>query len=114
MGTTNYYIEHIPDEEKGRNDLTYWNLWSAKNIILCALVLQQTGLLLMIRFSRTTGGADHISLIHRGSIGGNGQIRAQLDTILEITVKQPDGANTDSTKSFNSIALRSPALTRTP
>lgn len=43
-------------------DSSCWNLWSAKNASLFSLVLQQSGLVLMIRYSRTArAGADHIS-----------------------------------------------------
>jgi UDP-sugar transporter A1/2/3 len=94
---------------------SFWSLWSAKNASLFALVLQQSGLVLMIRYSRTIGeGADHISYIPSVVVVSAEVLKFLLNWTLEITIK-PDGA-TDSIEiwkamvSTESLKLLVPAL----
>lgn len=107
-----------PADELSTKDSSYRNLWSAKNASLFSLVLQQSGLVLMIRYSRVTGArADHISYIPSVVVVSAEVLKFLLNLTLEITVKQPDGTNTESTEevlksmvNMESLKLLVPAL----
>lgn len=104
-------------DETSTKDSSYRNLWSAKNASLISLVVQQSGLVLMIRYSRTAGtGADHISYIPSVVVVSAEILKFMLNLTLEITVKQPDGAKTEITEilrsmvNMESLKLLVPAL----
>ena len=111
--------KHPVDVTPPTKDSSCWNLWSAKNASLFSLVLQQSGLVLMIRYSRTAGaGADHISYIPSVVVVSAEVVKFLLNLTLEITVKKPDGvgASTDIKQIFKtmvnmeSLKLLVPAL----
>mmetsp|Transcript_571 Transcript_571/g.921 ORF Transcript_571/g.921 Transcript_571/m.921 type:complete len:386 (+) Transcript_571:79-1236(+) len=94
---------------------SFRSLWSAKNASLFSLVLQQSGLVLMIRYSRTIGvGADLIPYIPSVVVVSAEVLKFVLNWTLEI-VKQPDGATTSteilkSMVTMESLKLLVPAL----
>eukprot|EP00985_Skeletonema_marinoi_P017816 scaffold9862_cov117-Skeletonema_marinoi.AAC.1 len=106
---------NINTAEKMTTYSSFRSLWSAKNASLFSLVLQQSGLVLMIRYSRTIGvGADLIPYIPSVVVVSAEVLKFVLNWTLEI-VKQPDGA-TDSTEilksmvTMESLKLLVPAL----
>jgi len=76
------------------------NLWSAKNASLFALVLQQSGLVLMIRYSRTAVGPEHIPYIPSVVVVSAEVLKFMLNGSLEITFN-PD------VRSDKSVMLKS-------
>uniref|UniRef100_A0A7S2L9R3 Uncharacterized protein n=1 Tax=Skeletonema marinoi TaxID=267567 RepID=A0A7S2L9R3_9STRA len=106
---------NINTAEKMTTYSSFRSLWSAKNASLFSLVLQQSGLVLMIRYSRTIGvGADLVPYIPSVVVVSAEVLKFVLNWTLEI-VKQPDGA-TDSTEilksmvTMESLKLLVPAL----
>eukprot|EP00984_Skeletonema_dohrnii_P034675 scaffold33631_cov190-Skeletonema_dohrnii-CCMP3373.AAC.2 len=106
---------NINTAEKMTTYSSFWSLWSAKNASLFSLVLQQSGLVLMIRYSRTIGvGADLIPYIPSVVVVSAEVLKFVLNWTLEI-VKQPDGATTSteilkSMVTMESLKLLVPAL----
>mmetsp|Transcript_8952 Transcript_8952/g.12828 ORF Transcript_8952/g.12828 Transcript_8952/m.12828 type:complete len:390 (-) Transcript_8952:1305-2474(-) len=83
-------------------DSSVWkSLWSAKNASLFALVLQQSGLVLMIRYSRTAIGPEHIPYIPSVVVVSAEVLKFLLNGSLEITFN-PDGRS-DKTDMFKKI-----------
>jgi len=86
------------------------NVWSAKNASLFALVLQQSGLVLMIRYSRTAVGPEHIPYIPSVVVVSAEVLKFMLNGSLEIAFN-PDGRSDriDMLKTilFNMITLES-------
>ena len=76
------------------------NLWSAKNASLFALVLQQSGLVLMIRYSRIAVGPEHIPYIPSVVVVSAEVLKFMLNGSLEITFN-PD------VRSDKSVMLKS-------
>ena len=105
----------------GDSSVWIWkNLLSAKNASLFALVLQQSGLVLMIRYSRTAIGAEHIPYIPSVVVVSAEVLKFMLNGSLEMFTSNPDGRSDTSTDilkilwsnmiSFESLKLFVPAL----
>jgi UDP-sugar transporter A1/2/3 len=100
------------------NSSVWRNLWSAKNASLFSLVLQQSGLVLMIRYSRTAVGPEHIPYIPSVVVVSAEILKFMLNGSLEVAFN-PDGRinSTEILKtmwsnmiSMESIKLFVPAL----
>ena len=91
------------DSKPIKDKMKIYSIFSAKNASLFSLVLQQSGLVLMIRYSRTIGvGADHIPYIPSVVVVSAEVLKFLLNWTLEITVK-PDGDSIDSAEIFKAL-----------
>ena len=112
----------LPTSGDGASQLKHRNFWSAKNASLFALVLQQSGLVLMIRYSRTAEvEAERTPYISFVVVVSAEVVKVLLNFTLEITLKPEDGTSKsdciDILKtlwsdmiSFESLKLLVPAL----
>lgn len=91
-------------------DSSLWkNRWSAKNASMFALVVQQSGLVLMIRYSQNAGGTEHIPYVPSVVVLSAEILKFILNGSLEITLSPDGGSITNTLKTIlaNVITLES-------